>query len=249
MPGPLTLVLPKKPAVPDIVTAGRETVAVRFPSHPVAQRLIATSALPIAAPSANRFGRVSPTTAQHVLADLHGRIDVVLDGGDCDIGVESTVLDLTPEVPMILRQGAVTREQLQGMLGEVSVAEVGEVVGADKGLPSPGMTPRHYAPRTKLLLSNAREAAVAGVINDMRARKVGVLLPSGWNVTATATFDWGPWGDWSLLASRLYAGLRWLDQQHLDVIIAPLPPQESLAGAVRERLLKASGEGYPADEE
>src|SRR5581483_7962581 len=107
MPGPLTVVLPKKATVPDIVTAGKDTVAVRFPAHPVAQGLIATSGLPITAPSANRFQHVSPTTAEHVLADLDGRIEAVLDGGPCPIGVESTVLDLTAG-PRILRQGAVT---------------------------------------------------------------------------------------------------------------------------------------------
>lgn len=112
IPGPLTLVLPKKATVPDAVTAGRQTVAVRFPGHRIAQRLIAASELPIAAPSANRFGHVSPTTAEHVLADLDGRIEAVLDGGPCGLGVESTVLDLTTAPPRILRQGGITRECL-----------------------------------------------------------------------------------------------------------------------------------------
>jgi L-threonylcarbamoyladenylate synthase len=143
MPGPLTLVLPKGSRVLDVVSAGRETVAVRFPAHPVAQRLIAASELPIAAPSANRFGCVSPTRAEHVLADLDGRIDAVLDGGQCDIGVESTVLDLTAAVPLILRQGAVTREQLLRVLGEVIVGDSGAPSRPQGGLPSPGMTPRH----------------------------------------------------------------------------------------------------------
>lgn len=241
MPGPLTVVLLKNALVPDVVTAGRKTVAVRFPAHPVAQRLIAASALPLAAPSANRFQRVSPTTADHVLADLDGRIDAILDGGPCPIGVESTVLDLTGQVPLILRQGAVTPEQLRQVLGEVALADPDGFSYPHDGLPSPGMMSRHYAPRAKLLLTEGREKALAEKAREISKQKLGVLLPSGWNISAATTFDWGRWRDWTALASRLYAGLRWLDEQNLDVIIAPLPPEEGLGGAIRERLLKASG--------
>jgi len=138
MPGPLTVVLLKNALVPDVVTAGRNTVALRFPAHPVAQRLIAASALPLAAPSANRFQRVSPTTADHVLADLDGRIDAVLDGGPCPIGVESTALDLTGPVPLILRQGAVTPEQLRQVLGEVAMSGSDGVSRPQEGRPSLG---------------------------------------------------------------------------------------------------------------
>jgi len=214
---------------------------VRYPAHPAAQRLIAASALPIAAPSANRFGCVSPTSAEHVLADLKGRIDAVLDGGKCQIGVESTVLDLTAAPPVILRHGAVTREQLQALLGDVAVTDFSGVAGPQQGLPSPGMMPRHYAPRTTLVLTDGRESTVKAADQKSTTNKVGVLLPGGWDVRAAAIFDWGQWGDWPTLASRLYAGLRWLDKQNLDVIIAPLPPEEALGGAIRERLLKASG--------
>ena len=241
MPGPLTLVLPKKATVPGVVTAARETVAVRFPAHPVAQRLIAASGLPIAAPSANRFGHVSPTTAEHALADLDGRIDAVLDGGRCGIGVESTVLDLTGEAPFILRQGAVTREQLQLALGKIAAADPAALSGPHEGLPSPGLMSRHYAPQTKLVLTEARERILAAAVQESPERKVGALLPSGWNTCVAARFDWGRWGDWTTLASRLYVGLRWLDEQKLDLIIAPLPPDKGLGSAIRERLLKASG--------
>lgn len=242
IPGPLTVVLPKNAKVPDLVTAGLHTVAVRFPAHPVAQRLIAASGLPIAAPSANRFQHVSPTTAEHVLADLGGRIEAVLDGGPCQIGVESTVLDLTAE-PLILRQGAVTAEQLNRVLGEVVVADTDFVSHPQKGMPSPGMMSRHYAPRTKLVLIEGREKAMAEVVQEMskQKQKVGVLLPSGWNISAPSRFDWGQWGDWSVLAMRLYAGLRWLDEQMPNVIIAPLPPEEGLGSAIKQRLLKAAG--------
>jgi L-threonylcarbamoyladenylate synthase len=241
MPGPLTLVIRKSATVPDVVTAGRKTVAVRFPAHPVAQRLIAASNLPIAAPSANRFGCVSPTTAEHVLADLDGRIEAVLDGGQCDIGVESTVLDLTATKTRILRHGAVTREQLQRVLGEVDVPDPRTLSRPQAGLLSPGMIPRHYAPRTKLLLSDGCESALAGAVEKRLKQKVGALVPTGWNISAAAKFDWGRWGDWGTLASRLYAGLRWLDKQVADIIIAPLPAEDGLGGAIRDRLLKASG--------
>jgi len=241
MPGPLTLVLPKKAIVPDVVTAGRETVAVRFPAHPVAQRLIAASRVPIAAPTANLFSRVSPTSAAHVLADLDGRIDAVLDGGPCEIGVESTVVDLTAAAPRILRKGGITQEQLQCILANVAVAEANAVSRQQEGLPSPGMMSRHYAPCTKLALTDGREEALADAVQERSEQKVGALLPSGWNIRAAARFDWGRWGDWTTLASRLYAGLRWLDELKLDLIIAPLPPEEGLGGAIRERLSKASG--------
>jgi L-threonylcarbamoyladenylate synthase len=242
MPGPLTLVVPKSATIPDAVTAGRNTVAVRFPAHPVAQRLIASTELPIAAPSANRFGRVSPTAAEHVLADLDGRIDAVVDAGPCDIGVESTVLDLTASSPRILRQGGITRESLQRVLAGVTVADADVVSRPQGGLPSPGMALRHYAPHTKLALTLGREEALADAVQERSEQKVGALLPSGWNIRAAAKFDWGQWGNWPALASRLYAGLRWLDEQNLDFIIAPLPPEEGLGGAIRERLLKASRE-------
>jgi len=205
----------------------------------MAQRLIAASGLPIAAPSANRFQHVSPTTAAHVLADLDGRIEAVLDGGSCPIGVESTVLDLTVAVSRILRQGAITAEQLKQVLGDVVV--IGPVSRPQEGLQSPGMMSRHYAPQTKVVLSQGREVELSEVVHKLSQQKVGVLLPSGWNIRAAATFDWGRWGDWATLASRLYAGLRWLDDQKLEFMVAPLPPEEALGAAIRERLLKASG--------
>jgi L-threonylcarbamoyladenylate synthase len=241
MPGPLTLVVSKEATVPDVVTAGRNTVAVRLPAHPVAQRLIAASGLPIAAPSANRFQHVSPTTAEHVLADLDGKIEAVLDGGPCPIGVESTVLDFTAD-PCILRQGAVTAEQLKRLLGEVAVVDAVSRP-REEGLPSPWMMSRHYAPLTKLMLSERQETGLVEVVQKLSEQKVGVLLPSGWHTSALLTFDWGRWGDWSTLASRLYAGLRWLDERMPDAIVAPLPLDEGLGAAIRQRLLKAAGCG------
>jgi L-threonylcarbamoyladenylate synthase len=147
-PGPLTLVLPKQPGVPDIVTAGLATVAVRMPAHPVALALIRAARTPIAAPSANRFGRTSPTTARHVQDDLGDRIDLILDAGPTPIGVESTVLDLTRPVPTILRPGGLPREALEGLLGPVAV----QTHLAEGPMPSPGLLPKHYAPRAPMIL-------------------------------------------------------------------------------------------------
>jgi len=149
---------------------------------------------------------------------------------------------LTVAVPRILRHGAIAAEQLKQVLGDVVVID--PVSRPQEGLQSPGMMSRHYAPQTKIVLSQGREAELVEVLHKLSQQKVGVLLPSGWNIRAAATFDWGRWGDWATLASRLYAGLRWLDDQMLDVMVAPLPPQEALGATIRERLLKASGREF-----
>ena len=167
-PGPLTLVLPRSRRVPDEVTAGLNTVAVRVPAHPVARALLAAAAIPIAAPSANLFSRPSPTRASHVLDDLNGRIDLVLDGGATEVGVESTVLDLSGDVPAILRPGAVSLEMLQAILPRVEQRRPSE--SGRSAMPSPGMLERHYSPRAPLTVydGDAREA-VARLIDDARA--------------------------------------------------------------------------------
>jgi L-threonylcarbamoyladenylate synthase len=238
MPGPLTVLLERSGCVPSEVTAGRVLVGLRFPAHPVAQQLITAAAVPIAAPSANRFGRTSPTTAEHVLADLDGRIDVMLDGGPTEVGVESTVLDLSTTPPRILRQGGVTREQLEAVLGRVEVFKPDISSGASReSLPSPGVGIRHYAPKAKVILVSGDEGALRA--EAIRHTSAGVLLPRGWAAPGKA-FVWGSWGNWQELASRLFAGMRWLDEQQVDVIIAPLPPDEGLGSAIRERLEKAA---------
>jgi L-threonylcarbamoyladenylate synthase len=243
MPGPLTLLMNNRPEVPPEVTAGRYKVAVRMPRHPIASALIKQAGVPIAAPSANLFGRTSPTTAEHVLADLDGRIDAVLDGGATNLGLESTVLDLSGEKPIILRQGAVTREALQGILGAIDVFTAPPSQAPPQSLPSPGVATRHYAPRTRLLLV---EGNVHGIEGQLRAAvaaqagRTGVLSPTGWNTGAGVIFDWGVWGDWETMAQHLYAGLRWLDQQDCDVILVPMPAAEGLGATIRDRLEKAA---------
>jgi L-threonylcarbamoyladenylate synthase len=251
MPGPLTVLVARNHAVPDEVTAGRVMVAVRMPSHAVARALIEMAGVPIAAPSANRFGRPSPTTAEHVEQDLGGRIEAILDGGETRVGVESTVLDTTQSPPMILRPGGVSREALEAVLGRVVTysAPPGAEGQPPESQASPGLGIRHYAPEALLELVSGDPAELSTAVRRvaMEGRHAGVMLPSGWReLLPTRTpvpvtcFDWGPWGDWDALAQSLYRGLRWLDEQQVEAIVCPLPTAEGLGLALRDRLLKAA---------
>jgi L-threonylcarbamoyladenylate synthase len=246
-PGPLTLVLPKQPGVPDIVTAGLATVAVRMPAHPVALALIRAARTPIAAPSANRFGRTSPTTARHVQDDLGDRIDLILDAGPTPIGVESTVLDLTRPVPTILRPGGLPREALEGLLGPVAV----QTHLAEGPMPSPGLLPKHYAPRAPMILVIGPPPRMRATLRDMVARytaqghRIGLLIAEE-DRAETAdlpaeTLVLGPEGDLETVARRLYEGLRELDGRDLSLIIARDFGDQGLGLAVRDRLTRAAG--------
>lgn len=245
MPGPLTLLLPKRAIIPSECTAGRDKVGVRIPSHPVARALIDAAQTPIAAPSANLFGGTSPTTAAHVLADLDGRIDAVLDAGPADVGVESTVIDPIQDLPVIYRPGGVTREQIEAVIGPVRVIEHSISEEEPASLESPGLGIRHYAPKSKLILVED-EDELSDVALDIlqHGQKVGLMLPSDWLrglQSEAAVFDWGKWSDLETLAQRLYAGLRWLDEQGVPMIICPMPAAEGLGVAIRDRLQKAAG--------
>jgi L-threonylcarbamoyladenylate synthase len=257
-PGPLTLLLPRAPGIPDIVTAGRALVGVRMPAHAVARQLIETAGVPIAAPSANTFGHTSPTTAAHVLADLDGRIDAVLDGGPCEVGLESTVAEVYRESKhlygvRIYREGAVTAEDLEEVVGGGGVVRYQPEAGATRepaSLPSPGVGLRHYAPRARLLLEQVQLKArtpIEFTLVDAIDRatdavsRVGVMLPSGWNRSAAdLVYPWGPWDDAGTLARRLYDGLRTLDEGGATDIICPVPSGYGIAEAIRDRLLKAA---------
>ncbi len=180
-PGPLTLVLPKQAVVPALVTAGLNTVGVRMPAHPVALALIEAAQVPVAAPSANRFSQISPTTAQHVRDGLGEAIDYVLDGGPCPVGIESTVLSLVGSVPVLLRPGGVSRSQLEAVIGKIEQSDA--VI--NKSHPSPGMHPRHYSPQTKLLLVRkgdvpaARQWRVSPVALPAATRSAGTGADGG----------------------------------------------------------------------
>jgi len=260
-PGPLTLVLPRAARIPALVAAGGDTLGVRVPDHAVARALIRTAGVPVAAPSANRFMHTSPTTAAHVLADLDGRIDCVLDAGPCTVGVESTVLDLTADPPRILRPGGVTLEALRAVLSDVrgpaeaDVATAGAGRAADSAhsavARAPGQMARHYAPRTRLIVFDGeggqaldairREAAAALA----RGERVGALLPdeevgvlAGLAVTVAAL---GPSADLGAISRRLYAALRELDEQRLELILAHTFGREGLGLALWDRLRRAAG--------
>jgi L-threonylcarbamoyladenylate synthase len=252
-PGPLTLVLPRSPQVPDEVTAGLSTVAVRVPAHPVARALLAAAGIPVAAPSANLFSRPSPTRASHVLDDLAGRIDLVVDGGPTQVGVESTVLDLSGQVPTILRPGAVSLEMLRTILPRVEWRSGEPVRGA---MPSPGMLERHYSPRAPLTLyDGASRDAVARLVRDAcssiaQGQRIGILAADEDRASlaelersspgATVVYL-GSECDLVTVASRLYASMRELDGSGVDrILVRGFPGDEGLAAAIRDRLRRAS---------
>jgi L-threonylcarbamoyladenylate synthase len=250
-PGPLTLVLPRAAAVPQEVTAGLDTVAVRVPAHPVARALLDAARLPIAAPSANRFSRPSPTRASHVLDDLGGRIDLILDAGPTPVGVESTVLDLTQRPPRLLRPGAVTLEQLRVVVPGIAVRGPAR---ADAGaMPSPGLLDRHYAPRTPLTLfegspAAAREALRTAVRNAIAAgRRVGLLATREQRVLLgelpVTLAELGSDEHAGQVAARLFDAIRELDDAQLDLIVAIEPArQDGLWHALRDRLRRAAAQ-------
>jgi L-threonylcarbamoyladenylate synthase len=251
-PGPLTLVLPRSAAVPDEVTAGLATVGIRVPAHTVARALLAAAAVPVAAPSANLFSRPSPTTAAHVLEDLAGRIDIVLDGGPTTFGVESTVLDLSRDVPVILRPGAVTREMLLEVLPRVdSISRHGAADSAAgegaAAMPSPGMLTKHYSPRAPLTLyegparavSQRMKADAASAIAQGRA--VGIIAAGEDDIGMGRVVALGPIDRPDIVAARLYSGLRELDAAGMDLILArQFPSDTGLGRAVRDRLSRAA---------
>lgn len=246
-PGPLTLVLRRHSAVPANVSAGLHTVAVRVPSHPVARALLRAADLPIAAPSANRFARPSATSAQHVVEDLLGHVDIILDGGPTNIGLESTILDLTKPVPVVLRPGGITLETLRSVIPDIQVV-MKQLQPEDEGIEAPGMLLKHYSPRAELLLfdgslnivlrimqSRARELLATG-------RRVGVLTPDGeryfFDGIPVELFLLG--SDLETIARNLFDGMRELDHHDVDVILVHNFEQSGLGLALRDRLLRAA---------
>ena len=244
-PGPLTLVLSRRENVPDLVTAGQDTVAVRWSAHPIFQQVITGFGRPIAAPSANRFGRISPTTAEHVQAELDGRIPLILDGGSCRHGLESTIVLARGEELSILRHGPITEEQL---------AAFGKVTKSGGGVTAPGTMASHYAPRTGLRLLGPESTFVPAP-----GKRIGLLAWKGLDPEIEAKYACverlSPSGDLREAAANLYAALRRLDEAGLDQIIAQSVPGQDLAAAIMDRLRRASyrdgnpnGEGEPPGE-
>jgi len=237
-PGPLTLVMPKNESISDLVTSGLPGVGVRVPDHPVALELLQATGCPIAAPSANPFGGVSPTTAEHVLQGLGGRIDAVLDGGPCQIGLESTVVSLMGEEPLVLRLGGLSLESLEEVTGPIRVATSNSAL-SDSAQPAPGMLSRHYAPGSRIIGINSVDS---------------IPLPIQ---PGTALLTWGPpvneysdfavvenlsqSGDLEECAANFFAALRCLDAANPDVIIARRFPDHGLGRALNDRLQRACG--------
>lgn len=248
-PGPLTLVLEKTAFVPDVVSGGLGTVAIRMPQHPVALELIKEAGVPIAAPSANLSGKPSPTKGIHVWKDLKGKIPLILDGGPCAVGVESTVLDLTGEVPTVLRPGGITKEQLEEVLGEVAV----DRPAPNQAPKAPGMKYRHYAPKGELtLLIGERKNVIRKIKDELRKghsrlKKVGILCtlesaPELHSQLPDLLFVLGAEDHPEEVAGNLYQGLRLCDEQGMDMILAEGVSEKGLGFAIMNRLQKASGQ-------
>lgn len=249
-PGPLTMVFPKSPAVPYGTTGGLDTVAVRMPSDPVASRLIALAGVPVAAPSANLSGRPSPTTARHVWQDMNGRINMILDGGPVGIGLESTIVDVSGPLPVLLRPGAITLEMLRDTVGKVEVDPAIQGPPAEGLRPkAPGMKYRHYAPRGELTLVEGESRAVVSAIRRLveeglaEGRKVAVICTeetrdqySGGILRCVGTRT-----RQETIAHNLFAVLRELDDLGAEIIYSESFSQDHLGRAVMNRLMKAAG--------
>lgn len=252
-PGPLTLILPAGPRVPGRVTAALPTVAVRMPRHPVALALIRAAGTPIAAPSANRFMHVSPTTAQHVLTDLNGRVPLILDAGPCEVGVESTILDLTSKLPTILRPGGISLEALQTILPQVQPpqARTHQTETDETGQKSPGQLPIHYAPSVPTYLyAGDTQAVNTALLNEIQRYteqgwKTGLLLAdedkSFFHNSGATIYTVGSAQRTAQVASQLYAGLRSLEQSGVQVILCRSFSSQGLGLAIQDRLVKAAG--------
>ena len=246
MPGPLTVILKKREIVPASATGGLPTVALRCPSHPVARRLIQLAGVPVAAPSANLSGKPSPTEPSHVVADLSGRVDLILEGGICEIGLESTIVQIDGETLTLLRPGAVTYDALCMVADRVTVADAVTHRLAENERPlSPGMKYRHYAPRAPLFLLEGREEEVLAFLHtERRARHCAVLCydeeQSIFDPSEGEIIPVGAREDLATQARRLFSALREADLSEAEVIYAHLPPMEGLGLALYNRMIRAA---------
>ena len=246
-PGPLTMILPKRESVPGEVTAGLDSVAIRMPSHPVARALIAESGCPIAAPSGNRSGRPSPTLAAHMLEDMDGIIPLILDGGPCDVGVESTVVSLTGDTAVVLRPGGITPEMIAAVLGECRVADsVMRPLREGEAAPSPGMKHKHYAPKARMTLYEGEPKAVSARIiaeyDALPAAEKGLILAAeghlplygGRNAVSLGADEWAA-------AHNIFAALRRADAEGVTRVFSESYPESGVGLAVMNRMARAAG--------
>ena len=246
-PGPLTMILPKKEIVPPEVTAGLDSVAIRMPSHPVARALIRESGCPIAAPSGNRSGRPSPTLAAHMMEDMDGRIPLILDGGPCDVGVESTVVALTGDIATVLRPGGVTPEMIAAVLGEVQVADsVMRPLKEGEAAPSPGMKHKHYAPKARMTLYEGEAEAVAQRIqaeyDRLGSAEKGLILAASDHLALYGHRSCADLGrdEWAA-AHNIFALLRQADTDGVTRVFSESWPENGVGLAVMNRMARAAG--------
>ena len=236
-PGPLTLVMKKNANIPIITTAGLDTVAIRMPEHPAALALIRACGKPLAAPSANPSGKPSPTKAIHVMNDLKGRIPYILDGGDCRVGLESTVLDITNKKPRLLRPGGITIEELREVLSDVETTSP----AMDKTPRSPGMKYRHYAPNAPLSVVLGPPGVTADYIKQQMSSNTAALMFDEYRFDHPNIVTYGPSTDQATQANRLFGALRKLDNMDISVIYAQTPDEKGMGRAIANRIKKAAG--------
>lgn len=249
-PGPITLIMEKSQIIPEVITAGLNTVAIRMPSHPIALALIKEAGLPIAAPSANTSGKPSPTNAAHVIEDLSGKVDVIIDGGPAEVGVESTVLDLTEKTPVILRPGGVTLEQLREILGEVETDPAIKSKDTSGLIPkAPGMKYKHYSPKADVIIIEGKTEAVVKKINSLCLQYADQKVPVGVLTTEQTkglyiTKEIICMGDRDnpvTIAANLFRALREFDQRGVKVILAEAVETSGIGMAIMNRMSKAAG--------
>ncbi len=240
-PGPLTMILPKADVIPDEVSAGLDTVAVRCPSHPVARELIRLSC-PLAAPSANLSGSPSPTTLRHVISDMDGRIDAVLDGGDCEVGLESTVISLACDPPRLLRPGGITVEQLRAAIGDVEVdAAVTKPLAEGAAAASPGMKYKHYAPKAEVIIIDAKPQDFTAYVNERKAPGTAALCSTEEAAGLEVPFEiLGDDHDMEAFAKHIFAALRRADENGWTTVYASCPDKSGVGLAVYNRMIRAA---------
>ena len=245
MPGPVTIILKKKSVVPDDVTAGLDTVAIRFPAHETAQRLIAAAGVPIAAPSANLSGKPSPTKAKHVIKDMTGRIDAIIDGGGCNVGVESTIVDFTGERPVILRPGGVTYDDFKAQGIDVEIDKnILQSIAPDEVPKCPGMKYKHYAPNAEVTVvegeKNAVQKKIKELLNETNGKIAGVLTMYGADYDNAVILSAGNTN--KEYAKNLFSALREFDELGVEVVFAEFSEKDGYGLAVKNRLYKAAAQ-------
>lgn len=244
-PGPITIILPKTNIVPLCVTGGLDTVAIRMPSHPIARKLISKSGKPLAAPSANTAGKPSPTTANHVINDLNNKIDAIIDGGQCDVGLESTVITLALDKPRLLRPGKVTVDEIQNVIGEIDIdpAVIDRLKEGTK-VSSPGMKYKHYSPKARVILIKGNKEQYIKYVNDHSSKNVAAICFNGEEslLKNVKSFPFGDEKDYKTQANLLFDILRQIDKSdNIDLVYSRCPEPKGIGLAVYNRLIRAAG--------